>query len=119
MLLNSFCLLSKLEYTYTQVRGTAMGTKFAPTYSTLALAYLEEKLYSEFEIKFGKEFAIFIKEKLEKIFRRLFCVLDKRPKKKYTSKGIYSAEEILRLFSSIHTYYPRKYETVSKLKNAT
>ena len=50
------------ETMYTQVRGTAMGTKFAPTYSTLVLAYLEEKLYNEIEIKFGKEFAIFIKE---------------------------------------------------------
>ena len=29
------------------------------------------------------------------------------------------ANEILRLFSSIHTYYPRKYKAVFKLKNAT
>ena len=29
---------------YNQIRGTAMGTKFAPTYATLVLAYLEEKL---------------------------------------------------------------------------
>ena len=36
---------------YTQVRGTAMGTKFAPTYATLVLAYLEEKLYVQTEIK--------------------------------------------------------------------
>ena len=35
------------------------------------------------------------------------------------SKGIYSANEILRLFSSIYTYYPRKYKAVFKLKNAT
>ena len=35
------------------------------------------------------------------------------------SKRIYSANDILRLFSSIHTYYPRKYKTVIKLKNAT
>ena len=41
---------------------TAIGTKFAPTYSTLVLAYLEEKLFSEVEIQFGKEFAIYIKE---------------------------------------------------------
>ena len=37
-----------------------MGTKFAPTYATLVLAYLEEKLYSEIETKFEKEYAIFI-----------------------------------------------------------
>ena len=35
------------------------------------------------------------------------------------STRIYSANEILRLFSSIHTYYPRKYKAVFKLKNAT
>ena len=39
---------------YTQVRGTAMGTKFAPTYATLVLAHLEEKLYVQTEIKSGK-----------------------------------------------------------------
>ena len=30
---------------YNQIRGTAMGTKFTPTYATLVLAYLEERLY--------------------------------------------------------------------------
>ena len=35
------------------------------------------------------------------------------------SKRIKSANEILRLFSSIYTYYPRKYKAVFKLKNAT
>ena len=37
---NSFFFI---ETMYTQVRGTAMGTKFAPTYATLVLAYPEEK----------------------------------------------------------------------------
>ena len=39
-----------------------MGTKFAPTYATLVLAYLEEKLYSKSEDIFGKEFAKYLKE---------------------------------------------------------
>lgn len=30
---------------YLQIKGTAMGTKMAPTYANLVLAYLEEKLY--------------------------------------------------------------------------
>ena len=47
---------------YTQVRGTAMGSKFAPTYATLVLAYLKEKLYVQTEIKYGKEFARYIKD---------------------------------------------------------
>ena len=31
--------------TYLQIRGTAMGTKCAPVYVTLVMAYLELKLY--------------------------------------------------------------------------
>ena len=30
---------------YIQTLGTSMGTKIAPTYATLTLAYLEENLY--------------------------------------------------------------------------
>ena len=47
---------------YTQVRDTAMGTQFAPSYATLVLAYLDEKLYVQTEIKFGKELARYIKD---------------------------------------------------------
>ena len=37
---------------------------------------------------------------------------------KINSKRIYCANEILRTFSSIHTFYPRKYRAVFKLENA-
>ena len=47
---------------FNQVRGTAIGTKFAPTYATLVLAYLEEMLYSQTEIEFDKELADYIKD---------------------------------------------------------
>ena len=49
-----------------------MGTKFALIYATLVLAYLEEKLYSEIETKFGKEFAIFIKENWKRFLDECF-----------------------------------------------
>lgn len=32
---------------FKQIKGTAMGTKMAPTYATLTLEYLEEKMYKE------------------------------------------------------------------------
>lgn len=32
---------------YLQLKGTAMGTKMAPTYATLTLGYLEEKMYEK------------------------------------------------------------------------
>jgi hypothetical protein len=35
---------------YRQKRGTAMGTKMAPTYATLVLGYLEHILYNYSEI---------------------------------------------------------------------
>ncbi len=42
---------------YRQIKGTAMGTKFAPIYATLAIAYLEVALYHEVGIQFGDTFA--------------------------------------------------------------
>lgn len=41
---------------YKQIKGTAMGTKFAPVYATLTIGYLEEKLYEEIKSVFGTEF---------------------------------------------------------------
>ena len=41
--------------TYLQIFGTAMGTKCAPVYATLVIAYLETKLYKKLEEKFGLE----------------------------------------------------------------
>ena len=64
---------------YNQVRGTVMATKFAPTYATLVLAYLEEKLYSQVEIKFDKEFADYIKDNWKRFLDD--CIFDKRRRK--------------------------------------
>ena len=51
---------------YIQTLGTAMGTKMAPTYFTLTLAYLEENLY---EIV-GKKLSNDIKEDFTKSWKR-------------------------------------------------
>ena len=40
---------------YKQLKGCAMGTKFAPIYATLTLAYLEISLYSKIKQKFGED----------------------------------------------------------------
>ena len=42
---------------YLQVKGTAMGTKVAPTYATLTIGFLEIKLYSEISHRFGTQFS--------------------------------------------------------------
>ena len=41
---------------FKQIKGTAMGTKVAPTYATLTLGYLENKLYAAVTEKFGGTF---------------------------------------------------------------
>jgi hypothetical protein len=46
---------------YSQTKGTAMGTKFAPTYATLVMGFLEQKLYEEIESLFDNEFLSFVK----------------------------------------------------------
>ena len=71
---NNFYFNDKM---YTQVRGTAMGTKFAPTYATLVLAYLEEKLYVQTEIKYGKEFARYIKDNWKRFLDDCFILWTK------------------------------------------
>ena len=44
---------------YVQKRGTAMGTKMAPTYATLFMGYLEEKLYQEIEKRFNADVRVY------------------------------------------------------------
>ena len=39
-----------------------MGTKFAPIYATLAIAYLEEKLNEKVNIEFAEEFTDYFKK---------------------------------------------------------
>lgn len=45
------------EKNFLQVQGTAMGTKMAPTYANLTLAYLEVSLYGRIQEKYSDTFA--------------------------------------------------------------
>ncbi|MCG7874810.1 MAG: GIY-YIG nuclease family protein [Candidatus Thiodiazotropha endolucinida] len=47
---------------FKQTKGTAMGTKVAPTYATLVLAFLEEKLYEKIKTEKDENFAIYIRK---------------------------------------------------------
>lgn len=60
-----------------QTKGTAMGTKVAPTYANLVLGYLEEKLTSECITFFGKECALYIKNNWKRYLEDCFVFLDK------------------------------------------
>lgn len=59
---------------FQQVKGTAMGTKVAPTYATLVLGYLEEMLYSKIETKFGENFTEFVKSNFLRFLDDCFII---------------------------------------------
>ena len=45
---------------FLQKKGTAMGTKMAPSYATLVLGYLENELYSQVSNKMGEEIGHYV-----------------------------------------------------------
>lgn len=61
---------------YLQILGTAMGTKFAPTYASLVLAYLEECLYKMLESHKGISFSNYIKANFKRYLDDCFLIWD-------------------------------------------
>ena len=59
---------------YIQLNGTAMGTKMAPTYAILVLAYLEEKLYMKLNNEKGVDFSDFIRKNFLRYIDDCFIV---------------------------------------------
>ncbi|KAL5015231.1 hypothetical protein ScPMuIL_009501 [Solemya velum] len=53
--------------TYEQMKGTAMGTKVAPTYANLVMGYLEYKLYEKVKDEFDDDFKQYILEQWKRI----------------------------------------------------
>ena len=62
---------------FKQVLGTAMGTKFAPTYATLVLGYLETKLYDTLETNYGVHYSVYIKNNFKRFLDGRFICWDK------------------------------------------
>ena len=62
------------EY-YNQIKGTAMGTTFAPTYATLSMGYFEINLYSVCTFKYGEFLAEYIKENWNRFLDDCYKVL--------------------------------------------
>jgi hypothetical protein len=59
---------------YRQKRGTAMGTKMAPTYATLVLGYLEHILYQQLLNSYGHEFASYVRENWKRFLDDCFII---------------------------------------------
>ena len=60
---------------YNQIKGTAMGTIFTPTYATLSMGYLEIKLYSVCTFKYGELLAEHTKENWNRFLDDCYTVL--------------------------------------------
>lgn len=72
---NNFFYFDKTHYR--QIKGTAMGTKVAPTYATLVLGYLEILLYEKVEENFGNEFRIYIENNWKRFLDDCFILWTK------------------------------------------
>lgn len=57
-----------------QVKGTAMGTKMAPTYATLCLGYLKETLYKKTNEEFSEEFRQTLKNNWKRYLDYCFII---------------------------------------------
>jgi hypothetical protein len=63
------------EQNYIQIKGVAMGTKVAPSYANLTLAYLEEEiLYPRIERVFGITAASYFKESYNRFLDDCFLI---------------------------------------------
>ena len=60
--------------TYWQHKGTAMGTKIAPTYATLVLGYLEQKLYSSVQQNMSVQTADYIRSNWQRFLDDCFII---------------------------------------------
>lgn len=77
LILENNCFEFNNEY-FVQTSGTAMGTKFAPSYATLVLGYLEQNLYNQIYQTFGKTTAEKIKNNYKRYLDDVFLIWDKQ-----------------------------------------
>ena len=78
---------------YNQIKGTTMGTIFAPTYVTLLMGYFEIKLYNVCTFKYGELLAEYIKENWNRFLHDCYTVL---------KSSQISPEELLLTLNSIN-----------------
>ena len=88
------------EY-FLQVKGTAMGTKFAPSYANLVLAYLEEKMYDDLHSSHNEELSTFIKNNYFRYLDDIFILWDNR----------YNLSEFNDILNKLHPNFKFKMES--------
>ncbi|MCG8094140.1 MAG: hypothetical protein JAZ17_11035 [Candidatus Thiodiazotropha endolucinida] len=92
------------EKYYNQIKGTAMGTKCAPTYATLVLGYLEEKLYAKMSDT-NEELANFIQEEWKRFLDDCFIIWTR------------SDDELTQFYQTLNNLHKDINFTIEKHKN--
>ncbi|MCG8076000.1 MAG: GIY-YIG nuclease family protein, partial [Candidatus Thiodiazotropha taylori] len=59
---------------FNQSKGTAMGTKVAPTYATLVLGFLEETLYENIKLEMGEQFGQYVENQWKRYLDDCFIL---------------------------------------------
>ena len=78
---------------FLQIKGTVMGTKFAPIYATLVLAYLEEKMYTRLEQEFDLDFKHYIQENFKRFLDDCFILF---------TRSKHNLEQFHRILNDLH-----------------
>ena len=77
-----------------------MGSKFAPIYATLVLAYLEEKMYEQSEKEFDSDFRTYLEANFKRFLDDCFLIFTRsedQPKKFYNLlNSLYSPIKYIR-----------------------
>lgn len=92
--------------TYNQIKGTAMGTKCAPTYATLVLGFLEEKLYKQTREIFSSQFSTDLETEWKRYLDDCFMFWK------------HSIEDLHKFFNLINKLHPDITFTMETNKNA-
>ena len=98
---NSFCFNDTY---FLQTKGTAIGTKFAPIYATLVLAYLEETMYIQSEIEFDSDFQTFLESNFKRYLDDCFLIFTR------------TEQELEKFHTFLNTLHPSINFTIDKSK---
>ena len=82
-----------------------MGTKFAPIYVTLVLAYLEEKLNVQLENEFDSEFRQYIEDNFKRFLDDCFILFNR------------SNDDLEKLYRTLNALHPSIKYTMDKSKS--
>ena len=81
---------------YLQIRGTAMGTIVAPTYANLVVGFLEIKLYTIIEVKYGPDKRLEFEEEWFRFLDDCEILLDQL--------NLMSATELLQILNELNEF---------------